>query len=194
MPAHLADRGAVTRVSRACASWRRVPQVSGRSLDGEDHGRHAAMNLAHRIIVVVSAFSVSAAILAMSTQNQDAASVIADLEQRLAQAWVNHDRAFVEHLLAPDWTVTDPSGRILTKAQVIEETFSSAERKIDAMTVDDVKVRVLGQVAIATGRTRATGSYKGQQASVALRFTDVFHHRDGRWQVVVSQGTIIMPE
>jgi ketosteroid isomerase-like protein len=128
-----------------------------------------------------------------STQDQDTASVIADLEERLARAWVNKDRPFIEALLASDWTVTDPSGRILTKQQVLEETFSSADRRIDAMAVDDVRVRVLGPVAVATGRTRATGSYQGRQASVALRFTDVFHLRDGRWQVVASQGTTIPP-
>jgi len=61
------------------------------------------------------------------------------------------------------------------------------------MTVDEVNVRMLGAVAIATGRTRATGSYQGQKASVALRFTDVFHFCDGRWQVVASQGTLIAP-
>jgi ketosteroid isomerase-like protein len=116
---------------------------------------------------------------------------ISELEQRLAAAWVNGDRAFVEGLLAPNWSVIDPSGRILTKSQVVQEAFSSGDRRIDAMTVDDLQVRVLGTTAVATGRTRATGSYRGQTASVALRFTDVFHFTDGRWQVVASQGTLV---
>jgi ketosteroid isomerase-like protein len=119
------------------------------------------------------------------------ASAIAALEQRLAQAWVDRDQRFIEGLLASDWTVTDPSGRVLTRAQVLEETFSSEERKIDAMAVDDVNVKIIGDVAVATGRTRATGSYQGQAASVVLRFTDVFVRRDGRWQVVVSHGTMV---
>lgn len=150
--------------------------------------------MANPIIALLVAASAAIGVLAASIQRPDAESVILDLEQRLAQAWVKNDRAFIESLLAPDWTVTDPSGRVLTRAQVLQETFSSAERTIQSMTVDDVKVRVLGAVAIATGRTQATGTYKGQQASVALRFTDVFHLRDGRWQVVASQGTTISPE
>ena len=125
--------------------------------------------------------------------SENTASVIAELEQRLAQAWVSRDRPVIEALLASDWTVTDPSGRVLTRQQVLDETFSSSERRIETMTVDDVRVRVLGDVAIATGLTRATGSYRGQQASVALRFTDIFHVRDGRWQVVASQGTLVAP-
>ena len=126
-------------------------------------------------------------------QTSDDASAIVDLEQRLAQAWVKGDRRFIEALLAPDWTVTDPSGRTLTKHQVLDETFSSAERRIDTMAVDDVKVRLMGAVAVATGRTRATGSYQGRTASVVLRFTDVFLRRDGQWQIVISQGTMVAP-
>jgi len=146
------------------------------------------------LIVVASAVSITVGVIAASTQDQDTASVITDLEERLARAWVNKDRSFIEAVLASDWTVTDSSGRILTKEQVLEETFSSAERLIDTMAVDDIRVRVLGPVvAVATGRTRATGGYTGQRASVALRFTDIFHLREGRWQVVASQGTTITP-
>jgi ketosteroid isomerase-like protein len=131
---------------------------------------------------------------AVSTgQASDDVSTIVDLEQRLAQAWVKGDRTFIDALLAPDWTVTDPSGRVLTKQQVLDETFSSAERKIETMAVDDVKVRIIGAVAVATGRTRATGSYQGRSASVELRFTDVFVRQSGEWQIAVSQGTMVAP-
>jgi len=44
--------------------------------------------------------------------------VIAELEQRIAQAWVNRDRAALEAILAPEWSVTDPSGQVLTRQQV----------------------------------------------------------------------------
>src|SRR5687768_14728141 len=109
---------------------------------------------------LVSALLLVAIAGAGATQGADAASQILDLEQRLAQAWVKGDRGFIEGLLAPDWSVTDPSGRILTRQQVIEETFSSADRRIDSMTVDEVNVRLFGDVAIATGRTQDTGSYQ----------------------------------
>jgi ketosteroid isomerase-like protein len=124
-------------------------------------------------------------------QGPDATTELVELEQRLAQAWVGRDRRFIEGLLAPDWSVTDPSGRMLTRQQVLEESFSSGDRRIDAMTVDDLAVRMFGSTAVVTGRTRARGAYRGQTASVALRFTDVFDRRDGRWQVVASHGTLI---
>jgi ketosteroid isomerase-like protein len=127
----------------------------------------------------------------MVEQNTDAIAEITELEQKLAAAWVRGDKAFIVGVLAPEWRVTDPSGRVLAKQQVLDETFSSDERQIESMTIDDVKVRIFGTVAVATGRTLASGSYKGERASVELRFTDVLLRRDGRWQFVVSQGTLV---
>jgi ketosteroid isomerase-like protein len=129
----------------------------------------------------------------MGEPERDGQLAIEALEQRLARAWVERDRPFIENLLAPDWTVTDPSGRVLTRQHVLDETFSSSDRQIDSMKVDDVQVKVLGTTAIATGRTQAAGRYQGQAANVALRFTDVFHHVDGQWKVVASHGTLIAP-
>ncbi len=56
------------------------------------------------------------------------------------------------------------------------------------MTIDEVNVRLLGNVAVVTGRTVAAGS---DGTTVALRFTDVIAKRGGKWQIVASQGTRI---
>ncbi len=144
-------------------------------------------------VVALAAIASAVVVASVSTQRRGAGDEkgIRDLEQRLAAAWVKGDRPFIERLLADDWTVIDPAGRVLTKPQVLEETFASSERRIEAMVIDDVKVRLLGETAVATGRTQATGSYRGQRATVTLRFTDVFYFRDGRWQIVASHGTTV---
>lgn len=123
----------------------------------------------------------------------DATEELAQIQQRLMQAWVDRDRAYVDRTLAPDWTTTDTTGHVLTKAQVMQEAFGSLERRIESGTIDEVKIRLFGDTAVVTGHTVAVGSYKGTRASVNLRFTDVFVRRDGRWQAVVSQGTLIAP-
>ena len=113
------------------------------------------------------------------------------LEQRLIKAWVERDREAIEAALSDDWSVIDPAGRVLTKAQVIAEGFESDSRKIESGTIDDVRVRLFNDVAVVTGRTVAAGSYQGQGATVKLRFTDVCVKRGGGWQVVASQATLI---
>lgn len=121
-----------------------------------------------------------------------AASVdFAQIEQQLARAWVESDRATIDRIIASDWTTTAITGQLLTRAEVMADFFRSGKSPIAAMEIDDVRVRFLGQVAVVTGRTtvRATGS----QTAVVLRFTDVFALRDGRWRIVASQGTRTSP-
>jgi ketosteroid isomerase-like protein len=113
---------------------------------------------------------------------------LTQIEHRLAKAGVDRDLDYFNSILAPDWITIDLTGRVLTRSQVFEE-LSSLERKIESAAIDDIRVREYGEVAIVTGRTTATGSYKGQRMTVVLRFTDIFVRRDGRWQVVASQGT-----
>ena len=104
---------------------------------------------------------------------------------------VEGDRSVIEKVLADDWSVIDLTGRILTKADVLEEAFANKDRKIVSMQIDDLCVRPFGEWAIVTGRTHATGEYQGSAAEVSLRFTDVFAYRAGNWQVVASQETLI---
>ncbi|HKO95436.1 MAG TPA: nuclear transport factor 2 family protein [Pyrinomonadaceae bacterium] len=113
------------------------------------------------------------------------------LEERLAAAWVEGDRAFIDQILADDWSVIDLTGRVLTKAEVMEEVFGSKDRKIVSMRIDEISVRPFQAWAIVTGRTHAAGEYQGEVAEVTLRFTDVFVNRKGNWQVVASQATLI---
>ena len=129
-----------------------------------------------------------------TSETFDASAVVEHLlyiEKRLAAAWVEGDRSFIEQILADDWSVTDITGRILKKAEVIEEAFGSSDRKIVAMRIDQIRVRPFEGWAVVTGRTQAAGEYRGEVAKVTLRFTDVFVNRNGDWQVVASHATLI---
>jgi uncharacterized protein (TIGR02246 family) len=149
-----------------------------------------------RVLIPVVFFILAVGILHSSSSARAQTSTVVEqltqLEQQLARALVERDLKAYASLLAPDWTTIDLSGRVLTKSQVVEE-LSSKERPIEAAVIDELKVRELGEMAaVVTGRTKATGSYKGQRITVVLRFTDVMVKRDGRWQVVASQGTQIL--
>lgn len=114
------------------------------------------------------------------------------LEQRLIRAWIERDRETVDEILADDWSVIDPSGQVLTKAQVMAEGFEAGTRNIESGTIDEVRVRLYDNFAVVTGRTTASGTYQGHPFSVQLRFTDVCQKQDtGHWHVVASQGTLI---
>ena len=113
-----------------------------------------------------------------------------ELEQRLIRAWIEQDRDAVDAVLDDDWSVIDPSGQIIGKAQVLRE-LESGQRKIESGAIDEVKIRAYGDFAVVTGRTTAGGNYEGSSFSVQLRFTDVCVKRGENWQVVASQATLI---
>lgn len=117
--------------------------------------------------------------------------ILTNVQHNLAKAWVAGDREFIEATLADDWVVTDLTGRILTKEAVLREAFASDDREVVSMSIDDICVRPFETFAIVTGRTHAAGRYKGEVMEVSLRFTDVFADRDGKWQAIASQATLI---
>ena len=127
----------------------------------------------------------------MASEADSTIEVLTSIQHRLAAAWVERDREFIESVLADDWSVTDLTGRVLSKDEVLREAFGSDERQVASMTIDDIRVRPFGDWALVTGRTKATGEYQGQMIEVTLRFTDVFAMRDGRWQAVSSQATML---
>ena len=122
--------------------------------------------------------------------DSDVVKLLSDIEEALAAAWVAGDSSFHERVLADDWSVIDITGRVLTKADVLREAFTG-ERQITSGRIDQINVRPFGDWAIVTGRTQMTGQYHGEEMEVMLRFTDVFAYRDGNWQVVASQATLL---
>lgn len=112
------------------------------------------------------------------------------IQQILAQAWVSKDRSTIEKLLAPEWSVTDASGNVLSRDTVLKE-LDTGNRVIESFKIDDVRVRVYGATAVVTGRTTASGRYQDREASIQLRFTDVFVYASGGWKAVASHSTEI---
>jgi uncharacterized protein (TIGR02246 family) len=118
----------------------------------------------------------------------DAVAQFTELERNLAAAYLRGDRAFVDQLLADDWTSTDYLGRIWTKANVLA-MFDGARPPMTKAEIDVDRVRLFGDVAIVTGRSVSAGRVDGRDVSVTQRYTDVYVRRDGRWRVVASHGT-----
>ncbi len=140
-----------------------------------------------RLVALVVSMTVG---MTAAAQVTDAGAELRALEHRLAEAWVDGDRAWIEGLIADDWSVIDILGNRRTKVDVIGEMFANGDPPIAAMAFDEISVRLFGDLAVVTGRNVATGT---DGTTFRLRFTDVFERRDGRWQVVASQGTPIVP-
>jgi ketosteroid isomerase-like protein len=123
----------------------------------------------------------------------NAAEQLMQIQQDLCAAWVSRDRATIERILDPDWSVTKASGELATKSDVLHDAFDLGQLSLNSAQVADVKVRIFGDTAVVTGRSTAEGWAAGQAFSVVLRFTDVFVKRSEGWRAVASHATRISP-
>jgi hypothetical protein len=111
------------------------------------------------------------------------------LDQAFNDAQVKKDRATLERLWADDYSYTHSNGAVMNKAQDIADTMSGDMTWI-AAKLDDLKVKLFGDVGVVTGRLTMEGTATAY-ASGARRFTDIFVRRNGRWQLVGGQTTML---
>ena len=134
------------------------------------------------VCVVVLIFGV--AILAQ-TQTGTAEQELMKLLKGWEQSVVKLDAAFMEGILADDYTWTDPTGKIHSKAEEIA-SMKSGQGLVTSNVDDEVKIRVYGDAAVVTGRTTAKWMEKGKEGSSQIQWTDTWIRRNGRWQCVAD--------
>jgi ketosteroid isomerase-like protein len=69
--------------------------------------------------------------------------------------------------------------------------FSSGDLKPNVIEDKDMHLYIYSETAMVTGLGHLEGIYKGHTGQFDLRFTNVFLHRDGRWQIVRHQAARI---
>jgi ketosteroid isomerase-like protein len=87
-------------------------------------------------------------------------------------------------ILADDFLASLPDGSLLDRAQFLEMTAKPVT--IRNLTAHDVKIRIMGDIAIIHGRTTYTLANGGQGSG---RYTDVWAKRNGRWLAVAAHVT-----
>jgi len=97
---------------------------------------------------------------------------------------VEDDPSALESVLAEDFVHVLPSG-FVTKRQQLDFMRTHARPNDPASKrFEDLRVRVYGSAAIATGIVVATAPDGTVRKTI---FTDVFANRNGRWQAVNAQ-------
>ena len=122
-------------------------------------------------------------------QSGDRVTIIAELTaqaDRWDKAIVRKDRAAIEHNMAEDFRQIDGSGNVESKSSFVNDLVSP-DLQIDPYTVEDFDVRIYGDVALLSGRTRMTGLYKGKQFTSHYRYIDIYVRRGGEWKIVSVQ-------
>jgi len=123
------------------------------------------------------------------TQDAAAPGLVAQLSAQ-ADAWdkaiVVKDRAGIEKNMAEDFRQIDGAGNVESKTSFVDGLLSP-DLQIDPYVVESFDVRVYGDVALLSGRTRMSGRHQGTLFSSHYRYIDVYVRRQGQWKIVSVQ-------
>ena len=144
------------------------------------------------IVVVsrISAFrndsSVAGSDASNTGQQPDATTVLVELmevEREKTEAGIKADKATLERVLAAEYTL---DGREQNRAQYIATI--EPDDTVESWSISDVQLN-----GFDDDNAALTGvlTHKGQDYIARYNFTDTFVKRQGRWQVVTSQLTLI---
>lgn len=136
--------------------------------------------LALVLILLAAPFSVHA---------QDAASEVRNLERRWLDAYEKLDDKAMDLIVGDDFTITFPDGTMQNKAQVIAslKPQTGSSPGTTKFLTESVEARVYGDTVILTGVVISEWFREGKSAGKsAMRYTDTYVKRNGKWQVVAS--------
>jgi ketosteroid isomerase-like protein len=119
-----------------------------------------------------------------STATHPDIDALRDLNEQYIRSVVHADVARFRDILSEDFLCTNPDGSLVDKPQFLKQTAIPAS--FTDFDVDDLRIRVLGDVAIIHGRTRFTLA-DGRRGRG--QYTDVWEKRQGRWLAVSAHVT-----
>jgi ketosteroid isomerase-like protein len=118
------------------------------------------------------------------TQTQSDVDVLAALNRDYIQSVQDGDVRRFQEILAEDFLCSNPDGSLVDKKRFLAQTARPVT--ISGLTDEDVKVRILGDVAIIHARTSYTTA-GGERRNG--RYTDVWARRNGKWLAVSAHVT-----
>ncbi len=145
---------------------------------------------------LIHAAILTVALLSFGRQQSVAQGADAAAEREVRQtiekyrtALLQKDAATLERIWADDYTFTNGAGEIHSKAHRLANLKSGATSLDSISEEEDTKVRIHGNVAVATSRVTIKGQYSGKQTSGQYRSIHVWVKGAAGWQLVANQIT-----
>ena len=122
----------------------------------------------------------------------DDAAAVARLDTEYQAAVARNDAATMDRILADDFVLVVGSGKVFTKADLLEEARSGRivyERQDDSQQT----VRVWGDTAVVTALLTAKGTEGGQPVEYRVWFSDTYVRLPGGWRYAFGQSGARLP-
>ena len=139
----------------------------------------------------IAIVTMAAALIWQPVNAQDETDLLRATERGRLRSLVDADLETARRLHADDFQLVNPSGATLSKDQYLGQ-IASGELDYVLWEPGQIEVRRYGDAAVLRYQAQAQAVFAGQKTPVR-RFwhTDVYERRNGRWQAVWSQATLI---
>ena len=124
------------------------------------------------------------------SSTQTVANTVRNIEDRFTAALLKRDHNEFEELLADDLIHIGFEGQVAGKAEYMT-FFKQGSWQYQKYQPSNMTVKVLGNVAIVTGRVHRTIIINSKETRGAFGFTHVWSQEGGRWRLTSSHVTTV---
>jgi ketosteroid isomerase-like protein len=118
---------------------------------------------------------------------------VEQLEEVWRTAQLDDDVAAMDKLLSDDYVGITMTGQVVTKAQQLDR-MRNRTLMLTTITLDDVKVKLIGSTAIVTSRAQVNGTNEGAPIHGTYRYTRVYSRLPaGMWKITNFEATRVGP-
>ena len=148
--------------------------------------------MTNSFVVCALALTVAAAVPSVvSTQGQkasasEAVAAVTKLENDGIKATLANDSSFFEKTLASDYTGGTSRGTWDSRTSMLADMKDTKNNKTSSQTLSDLKVRVHGDLAIATYSTTYDALIQGKQDARTVLCTDALQQQNGAWKLMAT--------
>lgn len=112
-------------------------------------------------------------------------------EQQLREAMLHSDVTQLDRLLSDGLIFINQDGARLTKADDIAAHRSGLLAITTLLEKGERVIQRFGDTVIVCLTTEVTGQYADQQFRGTFAYSRVWHHKDGRWQVMLAHCSAV---
>ena len=138
---------------------------------------------------LISALLVASLSCSVGKESQTVAQAereLRQLERNLISAIQAKDTEKLKRIWADEYLGTAPDGRVVNREDLLSAVKGGA-LALESLEVDDLRVRLFGDVAVMTGHAAVKASVDNEDYSGSYRGTGIFIKRQGRWEVIGVQ-------
>lgn len=140
-------------------------------------------------VVILTFIAVPAGMQAQKGSDSGVVAGITKLENEAVKADLAGDKSFYEMVLAANWMGGDSNGKFYTKAELLKTMADTAQNKTNSEAISDLKVRVYGDVAVATYKDTYDAMFEGKHRARTVISTDTFVKMGADWKQVSSHAS-----